>query len=198
MGARLEFLIHTLWIVLLVPSKPLSLLAVSLALVNGSHHWPVIKRLSSVFNFDTYIHMLEFVLWLGRVGALDPGLRLQKSWLRGDVTWSCLYTCLFQMDGCDHTMSLLYVILLIIGWLQPYLGLDMILLTGWLSPYLGSIYMILFWSPVSIPRFMYLLLEISVMYMYLYFLAGFLMTISDSMHLLVKHFTPHSCSAFTL
>lgn len=97
--------IHILWFVLLVPWEPLSLLVVSLALVNGPHHWPVIKRLSSMFDFNTSIHMFGFVLWLGCVGVQDRGLRLQKSRLQGDVTWSCWYTCLSQMDGCDHTMS---------------------------------------------------------------------------------------------
>ena len=29
----------------------------------------------------------------------------KKSRLRSDVTWLCWYACIFQMDGCDHTMS---------------------------------------------------------------------------------------------
>lgn len=93
------------WIVLLVPWEPLSLLVVSLTLVNGPHNWPVIKRLSNMFNFNTSIHMLEFLLWLGHVGAQEPGLKLQKSRLQGDVTWWCWYTFLSHMDGWNHTMS---------------------------------------------------------------------------------------------
>lgn len=40
--------------------------------------------------------------------------------------------------------------------------------------------------------------QISVMYMYLCLLAGFLMAAFGSMHLLINHFTPHSCSDFML
>jgi len=60
--------IHIPWIVLIVPWGPLSLLVVSLGLVSSSHHWLVIKRLSSMFDVNTSIHMLWYVLWLGRVG----------------------------------------------------------------------------------------------------------------------------------
>ena len=59
--------IHILWIVLLVPWDAFSLLVVSLALVNGSHHWPVIEWLYSMFDINTFIHMLGFVLWSGRL-----------------------------------------------------------------------------------------------------------------------------------
>ena len=51
--------------------------------------------------------------------------------------------------------ELLYVILLIIGWLWPYLRIVMILSARWLHPCLGSIYMIILWMVVSIPGFMY-------------------------------------------
>jgi len=79
--------IHIPWIVLIVPWGPLSLLVVSLALVNSSHHRLVIKKISSMFDINTSIHMLEFVLLSGRVGAQDPWLRLQKSRFQGGVTW---------------------------------------------------------------------------------------------------------------
>ena len=58
-----------------------------------------------MFNVNTSTHMLGFVLWSGRVGAQGSGLRLKKSRLWSDVTRLWWYTCLFQMDGCDHTMS---------------------------------------------------------------------------------------------
>jgi len=96
MGVRIQFLIHTLWIVLLVPWEPLSLLVVSLTLVNGSHHWPVIKQLSSMFHFNMSIHVLDFVLWLSRVGAQDPGLISQKLRLWGEMIHSWLYTWFFR------------------------------------------------------------------------------------------------------
>lgn len=97
--------IHIPRTMLLVPSEPLSLFVVPLVLVNSSHQWPVIKWLSSMFDLNTSIHMLEFVLWSGRVGTQDPGFILRKSRLQGDVIWSYQYTRLSQMDDYDHTMS---------------------------------------------------------------------------------------------
>lgn len=73
-----SFCIHIPWIVLIVPWGPLSLLVVSLTLVNSLHHWLVIKWLSSMFDINTSIRMLESILWSDHVGAQDPGLRLQK------------------------------------------------------------------------------------------------------------------------
>ena len=87
--------IHIPWIVLIVTWGPLSLLVVSLALVNSFHHWLVIKWLSSMFDINTYILMLESVLWSGCVGAQDLGLRSQNSRFRSGVTWLWWYACLF-------------------------------------------------------------------------------------------------------
>ena len=65
--------IHILWTMFPVPWEPLSLLVVYLALVNGSHHWLVIKWLLSMFDFNTFIRMLEFVLWSGRLECKTLG-----------------------------------------------------------------------------------------------------------------------------
>ena len=97
--------IHISWIVLIVPWGPLSLLVVSLALVNILHHWLVIKQLSSMFDVNRSIHMLRSVVWLGHVGAQDPdsdhiGLGCKVVW--HGLWW---YACIFQMVGCDQTMS---------------------------------------------------------------------------------------------
>jgi len=151
-------------------------------LVSGSHHSLVIKWLSNMFDFNTYIHMLGFVLWSGHVGAQDPGLRLPKSRLWGNVSWSCI-----DMSPSD-------------GWLWPYhesIICDpshywMVVTIRWVR------YDPSFWMFASIPWLMYPLLEILVMYMYLFLLASFPMTISGSIHLFVKNFTPHSCSTFML
>ena len=64
----------------------MSLLVVYIVLVNSLRHWLVIKKFSSMFDVNTSIHMLEFVLLSSRVGAQDPGLRFKKSRLQGDVT----------------------------------------------------------------------------------------------------------------
>ncbi len=59
--------IHIPWTMLRVPWGPFSLLVVSLTLVNGSHHWLVIKRIPSMFDFYKFIFMLGFVLWSGHL-----------------------------------------------------------------------------------------------------------------------------------
>ena len=64
-----------------IPWEPLALLVVSLALVNGFHHWPVIKRFSIMLDLSTSIHMLGFVLW-------SDGFKTPNS----------NYTCLGCMD----------------------------------------------------------------------------------------------------
>jgi len=71
----------------------------------------------------------------------------------------------------DHELS--YVILLIIGWLRPYLGFVMILFDGWLCPYLDPFT----WS---FSRWLHPCHDSCIiwqrsqfMYMYLYLLAGF-------------------------
>jgi len=62
MSVRLQIILHTLWIVLVVPLEPLTLLVVSLMLINSLHHWLVIKRFSTMLDFGTFIRMLEIVL----------------------------------------------------------------------------------------------------------------------------------------
>ena len=46
-----------------VPWGSLSLLVIPLALVNGFHYWPVIKRCLSMFDIRTSFHMDRLVLW---------------------------------------------------------------------------------------------------------------------------------------
>ena len=90
--------IHIQWIVLIVPWGPLSLLVVSLAIVNSSHHWLVIKRLSSMFDVNTSIHILGSILWSGHVWAQDLGLRLQKVQV---AKWCdmVMMICMSLLDG---------------------------------------------------------------------------------------------------
>jgi len=79
-----------------------------------------------MFDFTKSIHMLEFVLWLGCVGAEDLGLRSQKSRLQGvdsihgyihDYLDEWLQTCHgyhfdpAQSNGYDHTVGLFILIL---------------------------------------------------------------------------------------
>ena len=49
-----------------------------------------------MFYFNTSIHMMEFVLWLGGVGVKYPRLRLEKSRLWGVISHSWLYTWFFR------------------------------------------------------------------------------------------------------
>ena len=105
-----------------VPWEPLALLVVSLALVNGLHHRPVIKRFSFMLDFSTSIPMLEFVLWL-------VGFKTQNS----------NYTC----SGCVDWFVITWII---DGWLQPYLSLH-----GWLWPYLYHYHGLISWMATSIP-----------------------------------------------
>jgi len=145
---------------------------VSLTLVNSLHHWLVIKWLSSMFDVNTSIRMLEFALWLGCVGVQDPWLRRQKSRLWSDVTWLCWYACLFQMDDCDRTMSChMWSFSLLVAMTITWFHYDPLWQMATSIP--GSIYMIILWMVASTPWFMYHLTKFSVMYMYLYFLTGF-------------------------
>jgi len=90
----------------LVPWDPLSLLVVSLIPINGPHHWSILRWFSSMFDFNIFIHILEFILRLGWDGAQDPESCL--IWLRlcGLICYSWLYTCLCYTYGCNHTMGL--------------------------------------------------------------------------------------------
>ena len=90
----------------IVPWEPLSLLVVSLIPVNGPHHWPVIRWFSSMFDFNTFLHMLGFVRWSGRDGVQDPESCLFWLRLHGVICHSWLYTFLYYMNGCDHTVGL--------------------------------------------------------------------------------------------
>ena len=54
-----------------VPWESLTLMVISLALVNGSHHWPVIKLFLPCLNLDHCNHM-DRILPCGR-GDEDPG-----------------------------------------------------------------------------------------------------------------------------
>jgi len=89
-----------------VPWGPLSLLVVPLVPINGPHHWPVIRWFYSIFDFDTFIRMLEFIIWSCWDGAQD--LESCLIWLKlcGVVFYSWLYTCFSYADGCDHTVGL--------------------------------------------------------------------------------------------
>ena len=165
--------IHILWIVLIVPWWPLSLLVISLALVNSLHHWLVIKWLSSMFDVSTSIHMLESVLLSGRVGPQDPGLGSQKVQV---VKWCdmVMMICMCLSDDWlqpDHELS--YVILLIIGWLRPYNGFIMILFDGWLCTYLDPFTWTFSGWLCPCHDSCLIWQRSQFMYMYLYFLAGF-------------------------
>jgi len=164
--------IHIQWIVLIVPWGPLSLLVVSLTLVNNLHHWLVIEWLYSMFDINTSIFMQGFVPWSGCVGAQDPGLRLKSPGC--EVMWHCYDDMHVSIIWMDVTRP--WVIIcdpLIIGWLPPYLGFIMILFDGWLRPYLNSFT----WS---FSRWLHSCHDLCIiwqrsqfMYMYLYLLAGF-------------------------
>lgn len=79
--------IHILWIMLIVPWGPLSLSLVSIALVNSLHqYWLVIKRLSSMSNVNTFIHMLGSLLWSGLCWSARPWIQITKS-LGCEVMW---------------------------------------------------------------------------------------------------------------
>ena len=54
--------VHIPWIVPVVPWDPLFLLVVSLVPIHNFHYWLVIKWFSCMFDFSSYIRMLEFVL----------------------------------------------------------------------------------------------------------------------------------------
>lgn len=115
-SVRLQLHYSHSWIVLIVPWEPLSLLAVSLMHVNSLHHWLIIRWFSIMFNFNTSIHMLEFIHWLGRDGVQDPGFCLIKSRLPGVMSYSWLYTC-FPLYG----------------WLRPYHGSIYMILFIWMA-----------------------------------------------------------------
>ena len=178
----------------------IDIMGVSLALVNGSYHCPVIKWFSNMFDFNTSIHMLEFVLWSDGVGAQDAGIWSQKSRLRGVMSHSWLYTWFFR----QMAMTIPWVILF---WSSLY---------GWLRPYCGSIsYDPFIQMAASMPRIHshdhfldgYLCLYHGFMYFQQRFqlcicihawFVGLPTAASGSLHLLVKHFTPHICSDFIL
>lgn len=105
------------------------------------------------------------------------------------MAWSCWYTCPFQMDGCDHTMSCyMWSFSLLDGCNHTLVSLWSFLLDGcthsldpftssffgWLCPYHDS---------CTIQSF-------SVMYMYICLLTSSPTTDSSSPHALGKHFTP--------
>lgn len=89
-----------------VPWEPFPLWVVPLVHVNGLHQWPVRRWFSSMFDCDTFIHMLKFILWLGRDGVQDPESCMIWLRLQGVICYSWLYTCFFYTDGCDHTVWL--------------------------------------------------------------------------------------------
>lgn len=105
MGVWLKIHYSHLWIVLIVPWEPLSLLVASLFPVNSLQNWPVIKWFYIIFDFDTCIHMLEFVHLSGRDKTQDPVFYLIKSRFHGVMSYSWLYTS-FPLYG----------------WLRPYHG----------------------------------------------------------------------------
>lgn len=125
-GVHLRLHYSHSWIVLIVPWEPLSLLVVSLIYVNVLHYSQVIRWFSIMFEFNTFICMLEFRDWWGRDGAQDPGFCLIESRLHGVMSYTWLYTFSLWMDCCDH----------IVG---PY---SWSFLFGWWQPYCGSIHMI--------------------------------------------------------
>ena len=164
-----------------VPWEPLALLVVSLALVNGFHHWPVIKRLSIMLDFNTYVRMLEFVLW--SVGFQDPELRLHMFGLHGlvrdyihdSLMDGCDHTWVFT-NGCDHTFIIIMV--LSAGWLRPY-HRPRFMSFGWLRPCLDYIY--------------FTIRDISGTCA-----CGFFKVVFQFGHVFVKHFTPPTLSSFML
>ena len=152
MGVQLQLTVQILWIVLVVPWEPLTLWVVSLALLNDSHHWTIIKWFSIMFNFNTSIHMLEFVLWSGGVGAQDPGLQSQKSRLQWVMSHSWLYTWFLRRMAAP--MPWIYFI-----WslhLDGYVHVE--------DPFTWSFF---WWIAATIPWIHVFSSEISVMYMYL-------------------------------
>ena len=156
MSVQLQLTFHISWIVLVVPWEPLTLWVVSLALVNGSHHWLVIKWFSSMFDFNTSIHMLEFVLWSGGVGAQDPGLQSQKSRLQRVMSHSWLYTWFLRRMAAP--MPWIYFI-----WslhLDGYVHVE--------DPFKWSSS---WWIAAPIPWIRVFSLEISVMYMFLFLIC---------------------------
>lgn len=90
----------------IVPWEPLSLWLVPLVLVNSSHQWPVIRWFSSMFNCDTFTHMLEFILWSSQDAVEDTESCLIWLRLRGVMCYSWLYRSCCYTDGCHHTMGL--------------------------------------------------------------------------------------------
>ena len=71
----------------------------------------------------------------------------------------------------DHELS--YVILIIIGWLRPYLGFIMILFDGWLIPYLHPFTWSFSGCLCPCHDSCIIWQRSQFMYMYLYFLVGF-------------------------
>ena len=113
-------LIHTLQIVPIVPWGPLSLLVVPLASVNSFHYWLVIRRSSCMFDFNSYIHMLELVLlfgsrWSARPWILSVGIQAMILWII--VTWLIHWMAVTMpesiyrssLDGYTHTTYIMYL-----------------------------------------------------------------------------------------
>jgi len=133
------------------------------------------KRLSNMFDINTFIHMLESILWSSHIRVQDPGLRPHKSRLWSCVTWFMMIWMSLSDGWLQSSHELSYVILLIIGWLWPYLGFSVVLFDGWLHPYLD----LFAWSfsgwLCPCHRSCIIWQRSQFMYMYLYFLAGFMM-----------------------
>ena len=83
----------------LVPWFPFSLLVGDLASVNGIHQWPIIRRWTTMFDLDTFIHIVRHVLkavcvekfsdWWHSTYAtsliMPVFMRFQLSWLDSSV-----------------------------------------------------------------------------------------------------------------
>ena len=174
-------LIHTPWIVPIVPWGPLSLLVVPLTSVNSFHYWLVIRRCSCMFDFSSRIRMLGLVLFSGRIDS-RPRTQLTYVW----AAW----------------IGFIIITWLVNGWLRPYLSLP-----GWLRPYLHYHYGLISWVAASITQTHFICLWMAapmprlrvICYQrcQLYLRAGSSWWCSSSVSF-VKHFTPPTLSGFIL
>jgi len=166
--------IHIIWIMMIAHWGPFSLLVVSLMLVNSLHHWLGIKRLSNILDINTSIIMLGCVSWSGHVGVKNHGVGSQNSRLWSDMTWLWWYACLLQMVGCNHNSSYhMWSFSLFDGCDPTFVSIWSSLMDGcthtWI--HLHDNYLDGFTNAtihVSFDR------DLSLMYMYLYMLVGFL------------------------
>jgi len=98
--------------------EPSSLLVFSLVHVNEFHHWPVIGWSYPMFESDTSIHMVGFLLWLDWDEDEDPGFHL--------INLICMdllsiHDCThdpFYSDGCADVVDP-YIWSFLVEWLHP-------------------------------------------------------------------------------